>query len=276
MADRNLVTLRVEDRVAILTLDRPEKLNALSSELFADLDSLLTRLADDPDVRVVVLTGAGRAFSAGADLSGGGQASSSLATYDNYEKTSLRQLGLRAMPQVVVAAVNGYCLGRGMELALWCDIVIASNDARFGEPEVRDGSFVASIVPWLANPQRAKLLMLTGDLISAREALEMGLVTEVVEGDAFPAAVALASRLANVPAPAARAVKRYVNAVADAQGLLEMQREGAAVSAVLRSLSATELGVEHLEAIRAEQGLKAYLAARDAPFARSPEASPAG
>lgn len=173
------------------------------------------------------------------------------------------------LPQPVIAAVHGYCLGRGMELALWCDIVLASEDARLGQPEVRDGSFVASIVPWLTNPQRAKLLMLTGDTISAREAREIGLVTEVVpEGQALPAAEKLAHRLTHLPVPTARSVKRYIAAVQEVQGLLATQRYGNMLAAAMRSLSAREMGIEELVRIREQEGLKAYLAARDAPFAR--------
>jgi enoyl-CoA hydratase len=186
-----------------------------------------------------------------------------------YEAISRRQLRLWNLPQPVIAAVHGYCLGRGMELALWCDIVIASADARFGQPEVRDGSFVASIVPWLTGPQRAKLLILTGDTILARQAYEIGLVTEVVpEGEAQAAAEKLARRLAHLPVPTARSVKRYVGFVQELQGLIASQRYGNTLAASLRSLTPGELGTAELVRILETEGLKAYLAARDAPFAR--------
>lgn len=269
MPDASPVLVEVDAGVAVVTLNRPEKLNALNAALWAELDRRLQELGARDDVRVVVLTGAGRAFCAGADLSGGEASPSALRSLDAYEEIMKRQLRVWSLPQPVVAAVHGYCLGRGMELALWCDIVVASADARFGEPEIRDGSFVASIIPWLVNPQRAKLLMLTGDQISAEQACAMGLVAEVVpEGGALTAARTLARRLAHVPVGAARAVKRYVGAVQELQGLLEVQQYGSALAAIMRSSTAAELGIEDLVRVRQAQGLKAYLAARDAPFAR--------
>jgi enoyl-CoA hydratase/carnithine racemase len=266
VSDPELVRLDVADRVAVLTLNRPEKLNALSRELRARFDELVDRVAADEDVRAVVLTGAGRAFCAGADL-GGGMPDGSLAAHRVLEEAADRQLRLRELPQPVIAAVHGYCLGRGLELALWCDIVVASTGARFGEPEVRDGSFVASIIPWLTNAQQAKLLMLTGDTIPAEEAHRLGLVTLLVDEDtALAAATGLARRLTHLPVPAAREVKRYVNAVQDLAGLVSMQRHGTTTAALLHSLSPAELGVTELVELRRREGLKAYLAARDAPF----------
>jgi enoyl-CoA hydratase/carnithine racemase len=267
VSDAELVRLDVEDRVAVLTLNRPEKLNALSLELRARFDELVDQVRADEGIRAVVLTGAGRAFCAGADLGGGGPPDGTLAVHRVFEEAADRQLRLRELPQPVIAAVHGYCLGRGLELALWCDIVVASAGARFGEPEVRDGSFVASIIPWLTNAQQAKLLMLTGDTIPAEEAHRLGLVAQVVEdGTALAAALALARRLTHLPVPAAREVKRYVNAVQDLAGLLAMQRHGTTTSVLLHSLSPAELGVAELVELRRREGLKAYLAARDAPF----------
>ena len=269
MTDESLVLVEVEAGVAVVTLNRPAKLNALNAGLWAELDRRLEELGASDAVRAVVLTGAGRAFCAGADLSGGDGRRSATRILESYEETAKRQLRLWNLPQPVVAAVHGYCLGRGMELALWCDIVVASADARFGEPEIRDGSFVASVIPWLTNPQRAKLLMLTGDTITAHQASAMGLVADVVpEGGALTAAKQLAGRLAHLPNGAARAVKRYVGAVQEMQGLLAAQKYGSALAAIMRSLTAEDLGIEELVRIREAQGLRAYLAARDAPFAR--------
>jgi enoyl-CoA hydratase/carnithine racemase len=263
------VLVRREGGVAVVTLNRPAKLNALNAELWAALARRLDELGAEREVRVVVLTGAGRAFCAGADLAGSDPPTGFVPSLEAYETISRRQLQLWNLPQPVIAAVHGYSLGRGMELALWCDIVVASADARFGQPEVRDGSFVASMVPWLTNPQRAKLLMLTGDTITAGQAYELGLVTEVVpEGEALTAAERLARRLAHLPVPTARAVKRYIGYVQEVQGFLTTQRYGSTLAATLRSLSPEELGIEDLVRIRAKDGLKAYIAARDAPFAR--------
>jgi len=169
--------------------------------------------------------------------------------------------------KLLVAGVHGHCLGRGLELALWCDIVVASQDARIGQPEVREGWVVQSMVPWLTGPQQAKLFMLSGDIISAGEAHRLGLVARVVpSGEAATAAIALAKRLSHVPAVAARAVKRMINGLYDLKGIRTQQAEGIAVGAFTSHLSPVEKGTSELARIRREQGLKASLKFRDDPF----------
>lgn len=261
-----LVAVTVDDGVALVELNRPEKLNALNAEMRDQLEAALVTLGADKTVRVVILTGRGRAFCAGADLGGDGTlgrtATDAMAAFD---ASSARQLMTWELPQPVIAAVNGYCLGRGMELALWCDIVVASRTATFGEPEVRDGSFVSSILPWLTSPQQAKLLMLSGDSIDGERAVQLGLAT-VLADDAVSAAKTLARRLRHVPPPTAHAVKRYVNAIVDGRSVREGQLLGNALGAALRTLSPEDLGTQELVAIREQQGLRAYLKARDEPF----------
>lgn len=264
------VLLEITEGVAVLTLNRPAKLNAISHEMLPELDAHLDRLAEDTDVRAIVLTGAGSSFSAGRDVSVPVTGRTPLQLQRDYEWTAKHQLKLRRMPQIVVAAVNGYCLGRGMELALWCDLVLAASSARFGQPEVRSGSFVASILPWLTTSQRAKLIMLTGDTVSAQEAYEAGFIVQVIPGeDALPAAKQLARRLAHVPVPTARAIKRYVNDVEELAGLSDAQKHGAAVKAMLVAASPEELGIQELSKIRREGDHKAFIAARNKPFEAS-------
>ena len=262
-----LVQFRLEDKVAVITLDRPEKMNALNRELWRDLDAAMVRAEDDPEVRVVVLTANGQAFCAGADLNPGEDPTRMLQWWDAFQRHHTRQFRMWDSPKVLIAGVHGYCLGRGLELALWCDIVVASEDARLGQPEVREGWVVQSMVPWLCGPQEAKLFMLSGDIISAAEAHRLGLVARVVPaGKAETAAVALAKRLSHVPPVAARAVKRMVNGVYEMQGIRTQQAEGIAVGAFTSHLSAEEKGTKELERIRKEQGLKASLKFRDDPF----------
>jgi len=218
-------------------------------------------------IRAVVLTGEGRAFCAGADLGASHLPDHPMGALASFDTTSERQLGVLNLPQPVVAAVNGYALGRGLEVALWCDIVLASEEAEFGEPECRDGFFVSSIIPALTTPQQAKLLMITGDRISAKKACEIGLVTEVVPGkDCLPAALALAKRLSSIPWPTARLIKRYVNAVADGMGLAEAQHYGNTIGTLLRTHTNEQMGITELVNIRKTQGMKAYFQARDKPF----------
>ena len=267
MSDERLVLYAVEDGVATITLNRPDKLNALSRPLYAELEGALQAADGDDAVRVIILTGAGRAFSAGADLSGGGLGRGPKARWEAYEGNNARQFSLWAIKKPVLAAVHGWCLGRGCELALWCDVVVASEDARIGQPEIRDGSIVASIIPWVIGMQRAKLFMWLGQPLPAREAERIGLVARVVpEGQALAETRRLAQMIAHLPPVAAQAVKRMVNGVYEQQGIREVQANGALLAAVVAGLTPAERGTEELDRIRDEQGLKAYLQARDAPF----------
>ncbi|HEX6512238.1 MAG TPA: enoyl-CoA hydratase/isomerase family protein [Chloroflexota bacterium] len=257
--------------VATVTLNRPEKLNALSAELVAELVQAFDALREDDQVRAVVLTGAGRAFSAGADL--GGQRSEHGRTVAEWQArmqhNQVRQFMVRDFPKPVIAAVNGYCLGRGCELALWCDVVIASEEAKFGEPEIRHGSMVASMIPWLANPQQAKLLILTGDTISASEAHDIGLAARVVPADRLlTEAQRLAGRMAKVPPFAVHYNKLLINAMYDAIGFRQAMDYGHKIETLCHSRIPEAESVDgvNLEQIRREAGVKAFLEARDGPF----------
>jgi enoyl-CoA hydratase len=262
-----LVLYRREDSVAVITLNRPDKLNALNRELWRELDAAMVRADEDAGVRAVALVANGRAFSAGADLTPGEDPTRMLPWWDAFQRHHQRQFRMWDTSKVLIAGVHGHCLGRGLELALWCDIVVASEDARIGQPEVREGFVVQSMVPWLTGPQQAKLFMLSGDIISAAEAHRLGLVARLVAaGQAASAAVALAKRLSHVPTVAVRAVKRMVNGVYELQGIRAQQAEGIAVGAFTSHLSAEEKGTTELERVRKEQGVKASIAVRDAPF----------
>ena len=262
-----LVLYRVEDAVAVITLNRPDKLNALNRELWRDLDAAMIAADDREDVRAIALVASGRAFSAGADLSPGEDPTQMLPWWDAFQRHHGRQFRMWDSEKVLVAGVHGHCLGRGLELALWCDVVVASEDARIGQPEVREGWVVQSMVPWLTGPQQAKLFMLSGDVITAAEAHRLGLIARVVPaGQAEAAAIRLAKRLAHVPPVAARAVKRMVNGVYEQGGIRSQQAEGIAVGAFISHLSAEEKGTAELARVRREQGLKASISFRDDPF----------
>ena len=169
-----------EDGVATLVINRPESMNALSAELLEEIDSELESLERDPTARVIVLTGAGdKAFIAGADIR-------QMADFSPLDARAYASLGhrvatrLETMPKIAIAAVNGYALGGGCEMALACDIRIASTRARFGQPEINLG-----IMPGWGGTQRlarttsigfAKEVMLTGRMIEAEEAFERGMV----------------------------------------------------------------------------------------------------
>ncbi len=171
------------DYIAWVTLNRPENLNAQNDNMRAELIQVLADSRDDDSVRVIVLTGAGdKAFSAGADISEFPQRTPAdvLRGKGNVRAVEL----LREIPKPVIAMVNGYALGGGCELAMACDIIIASENAQFGQPEVRVGVIPGAggtqIFPRLVGEKKAKELIFTGNRITAKEALGFGLLNRVV------------------------------------------------------------------------------------------------
>ncbi|MDD5189478.1 MAG: enoyl-CoA hydratase-related protein [Dehalococcoidales bacterium] len=201
------------NRIALITLNRPESLNAINAQLTAEFQAALVNFRDDPDVWVGILTGAGeRSFSAGADI----KESISLAGV----KTSngVKGVGPVRIDQIwkpVIAAINGYCLGGGLELALTCDLRIAAEHARFGTPEVQIGTIPAGgaidRLPRFINRVKAAEMMLLGQQIDAREALEMGLVNKVVpQSELMIEAMRWAELMAKAAPVAVRAVKEGI------------------------------------------------------------------
>ena len=182
---------RIEHRaggVVWLTLDRPEIHNAFDDRLIAELTARLARLGADDAVRVLVLTGAGRSFSAGADLNWMRRTASYCEAENLADARALAKLmqTLNELPKPTVARVNGAALGGGTGLVACCDIVVASEQATFGTTEVRLGLIPAVIGPYVLaaiGPRQARRLMLTGERISAAEALRLGLVHEVVAAE---------------------------------------------------------------------------------------------
>ena len=196
---------RPADGVAVLTLDRPEKRNALSLDLRVELAEALDALAADEDVRCVVVTGAGTAFCAGMDVT---QFGGDRAHKERIVQTSTRLFDrLARAPLPIVAAVNGPALAGGFALALLCDVRVASTTATFGFPKIGRYAAAAAALP----EALARRLSLTGEILDAERALALGVVSEVYEPDALgPAAVALAARIAAAPGHVTREVKRRV------------------------------------------------------------------
>jgi 2-(1,2-epoxy-1,2-dihydrophenyl)acetyl-CoA isomerase len=207
-----------EGAVLEVTLNRPEKLNALNTELAAALLDLLLAAAQDDSVRAVLLTGSGRAFCAGGDLAAIADARRRNATEEL--EALLRAghdlvLAICDMPQPVLAAVNGPAAGAGMNLALACDLRIAAESAVFAESFARVGLFPdfggTHLLPRLVGPARAAELFITGDTLDAREAHRLGIVNRIAPAEKLmEEARAWAARLAAAPPLAARAVKRVL------------------------------------------------------------------
>lgn len=198
------LALAVTDRIATLTVNRPDKLNALNDRVIAELGDAIDALRGDDAVGGIVLTGAGRAFVAGADIS-------ELEKHGAVSAKALAQRGqdvfrrFETSPKPVIAAVNGFALGGGCELAMACHIRIASEFAKFGQPEVKLGLLPGyggtQRLPRLVGKGRALQLLLTGEIIDANEAHRIGLVNRVVTADdLIPAATAMMKMiLANAP-----------------------------------------------------------------------------
>jgi enoyl-CoA hydratase/carnithine racemase len=265
--EADLVLYEVRDAVAIITLNRPEKRNALSRAMWRQIDAAFQRAEEDQNVRAIVLSGNGKGFCAGADIAGGEDPTEPLPWLEFHQKHHKRQFSMWSSQKLIIAAIHGFAVGRGLEIALWCDLVVASDDARIGQPEVREGWVLWSVVPWLVGPQKAKYFMMSGDMIPAREAEQMGLVTKVVPaGTARDEAIKLAVKLSHVPPVAARAVKHMVNLAYETMGIRSHQAQAAPMSALAASMSPEERGTAELERIRQEKGFKESVRLRDAPF----------
>ncbi|WP_068555282.1 short-chain-enoyl-CoA hydratase [Thermotalea metallivorans] len=212
---RKFVKLSKEGRVAVITMNRPEALNALNTETLKELDAAVDQLATDSEVDVIILTGEGKAFVAGADIAEmKGLSAEEGRRFGILGQQIFRKLELMEKP--VIAAVNGFALGGGCELAMSCDIRIASEKAKFGQPEVGLG-----ITPGFSGTQRlarligiskAKEWIFTGDMVDAGEAERWGLVNKVVSHEQLmEEAIGLASKIASKAQLAVRYAKIAIN-----------------------------------------------------------------
>jgi enoyl-CoA hydratase/carnithine racemase len=224
----------VKDGIATLTLNRPDRLNALGGSLRDDLHDAVTRSAADPDVRVMIVTGAGKGFCAGGDVKAMNEAKEGRRERPFMEKIAPGRdrtlLAMREAPQPIIAAVNGAAAGAGMNLALACDIRLASSAARFSQAFVKRGLHPdwggTYFLPRIVGMAKACELIFTGALIDAAEALRLGIVSQVLAPEELlPAAQTLARAIAAGPPIAIRLAKRglYRNAESDLRTALEYE-----------------------------------------------------
>lgn len=252
-----LVRVERRDAIALVTLDRQEVLNALDSALLEAIDLTFASLADDSTLRAVVLTGAGKAFVAGADIR-------AMASLSPDEALAFARRGqtvfdrIAAFPRPVIAAVNGFALGGGCELALACDIRIGSDRAKLGQPEVGlgvpPGFGGTQRMARLVGPSIAKRLLFTGETVDAARALGLGLLDEVVPGESLlPRCLEIAALVATKGPSAVAACKQAVN-----RGLETTLYEGLCVEA---RLFAAAFGTADQK-----EGMAAFLEKRPARF----------
>ena len=211
--DLKVVTYEKKDGIAILTMNYPERLNALSDQIRADLRSAYEEAENDPEVRVLILTGSGRAFCAGADISG---FKFDVPSIRKFMRDCIPFLAMiEKYPKPVIAAVNGLALGGGLELAISCDIVIASDKAKFGVPEAAIGlipGFAIIRLPQIVGKAKAKEMAMTCDQISSEEALRIGLINKVVpHEEIMDAAIKMAKKISSNAPLAMDTIKSAMN-----------------------------------------------------------------
>ena len=227
-----------------ITMNRPDKLNALSGELVEALRASFRRAAADEEVKVVVLTGAGRAFSAGFDISE--EVESEIASAERWHDLLSTDVSLGmelwSLPRPTIAAVRGWCLAGACELAMACDMIVAADDARFGEPEIRYGSGpVSLLMPFVLGQKKTNELLFTGDWVDAQEAERLGLVNRVAPADGLEAAVdELVAKIAPTPLPVLRLTKLALNRAYEAMGLRQAVNANLDLSAILNAAETPE------------------------------------
>ena len=267
--------------VLTITLNRPEALNAISPQLTLELHQALDEGDADPQVRAIIVTGAGRAFSAGYDIARrpGGKSTldptgSEVADFLKFwwmrDSDAVRRLThLWQLGKPVIAAVHGWVMGGGFWYSLACDITIAADNAVFAQPEVRHISNTTFLFAALAGWKAAHRYSLTGDHFDAAEALRLGIVNEVVpQAELMPRARALAERIARVPEPSVRLNKAITCFGLQAMGI----GAGMLMNVPLSNLAHASYNAERGELLAALQtgGLKAFLEARDGGFLPEP------
>jgi enoyl-CoA hydratase len=260
----NSLTYEVVGPIATLTLNRPDKLNAINSDMIEAINLAMDDAEDNYNVRAIILQAEGRAFSAGFDLDD--------EVWDSKEESNIRQalesdfnmvMRFWDSPKPTVAAVQGYCLGGAMEMALACDITIASDDALFGEPEVSIASgVVALILPWLTGPKLAKELLLTADIkISSQRIYEMGLINRITAPENLrDEALTMAETIAANDRLSVEITKKAINRTMEIAGMREALLDGLEADILLETSQSDE--AKQFNEILDKEGLKAALAWR--------------
>lgn len=240
----------VADRIATVTMNRPDKLNVVDAGLHTELATIFTDLQRDRSVDVVVLTGAGRAFSAGGDIAWMQDAIDDPESFDQTRDEAKRIVfSLLDLEKPIIAKVNGHAVGLGATIALFCDVIFASEQAKIGDPHVSVG-FVAGdggaiIWPQLIGYARAKEFLFTGDLLSANEAADIGLINHAVPAEALDAKVdEFAQRLRNGATKAIRFTKIATNVA-----LKQVAHAAMDVSIAYETI--TNTSADHAEAVAA-------------------------
>lgn len=272
------LTLEIDDRVATITINRPDRMNAISDPLTVEYRQAIRELDENDAVRVIIVTGAGdKAFSAGYDLKDYPGAKRSV---EDINRRYLDQqdflLSNWRCTKPVIAMIDGFCLAGGMELALCCDMRYCSDRSRLGVLEARfAGAIGTMMAPWILG-SRCRELIYTGDIIEADEALDIGLVDRVFPAETLQAEVMrIAKRMSRVAANCQRWNKKSINQSFETMGLMTALQRGTEMAAIMRTAGSTERDI--FDDLRTNDSLQAALdwrKAQFAPFERLPRPGP--
>lgn len=266
MSDYSTIVVEKKDRVLVIALNRPDRLNAISREMIGEINAVMADAKNDTGIAVVVLRGLGRAFSSGMDLKD--DAVSGVSGSESWRKILSEDLEFIMQfwnyPKPTIAVAHVFCLAAACELAMACDITIAEKGTYFGEPELKFGSVItAMIMPYLTGPKIAKELLLSADdRVTAERALSIGLVNHLVpKGKGLSAALRLAHRISTMDDEAIRLTKKAINSCYDEQGLQNALAINLETSIEIETIETPSR--KQFKEITAKQGLKAALAWRD-------------
>jgi enoyl-CoA hydratase/carnithine racemase len=254
-----------DGKVGVVTLARPEKLNALNTEMRTQLAERFAEAESDQETSIVILNAEGRSFCVGYDIGGEADPKKEARRHDALLWQSHLHQSLRGemlpwdLAKPVIASVQGHALGGGCEIAMFCDITIAADNARFGEPEVRFSTLgPAMIMPFIIGHKRARELLYSGDMIDAATALDLGMVNRIAPlADLAPYTMKYAQRLAHISPEALAAGKRAINRGIEATGFRDALAAGVDVLAPLYAAQ-TDDG-RQFDEIRKKDGLGAAL-----------------
>ncbi|MEA2779239.1 MAG: hypothetical protein QOK29_783 [Rhodospirillaceae bacterium] len=259
----SLVKYEVDESVSIITMNRPEKLNAISRDFKAALSAAFRKADEDPATSVALLRANGRSFCVGYDIGGSEEDDAirydAIKWHDFLRECVAFELAPWDMKKPVVALVQGHALGGGCELAMMCDITIAAEDALFGEPEIRfSNAGPAIVMPWFIGLKKARELLYLGDMIDAKAALDLGMINKIVPAaELLTAGLKFAKRLSLISPEALYLTKLSINRGAEAAGFRNAVNVGVDVVSMLYAAK-TEMGMKFNE-ITKNDGLKAAL-----------------
>lgn len=265
-----IVRIEKNNKIGILTMNAPEKLNALSDDMLCGIYDGIQTLENDEEVRVIILRGAGRAFCAGFDLSPREHPFTTIRDWLEHAKLGNRTMfAIWDCKKPVIALVQGYAMGGGCDLAMVCDFTLSADNAVFSEPEIQFGSATPFfLMPWALRMKQGRKILLTGDRISAQEAEQIGMVTRVVpEAELESSGMHLATKLFKIPTPAMSLNKQAINRCYEIRGMRHSILAGEQIFSVAHMTHTPEN--DAFFAVAKEKGLKQAFKWRDMQFAGS-------